>query len=64
MLIDTFVNAVVLYDDKIVMTYNNKKDAKTLSLAEIEEMFRSDLTTPGVPCSYYLFISFSSSLYG
>ena len=49
MLIDTFVNAVVLYDDKIVVTYNNKKDAKTLSLAEIEEMFRSDLTTPGVP---------------
>ena len=49
MLIDTFVNAVVLYDDKIVMTYNNKKDAKTLSLTKIEETFRSDLTSSGVP---------------
>ena len=35
-IIDIFVNAIYLYDDKIVLTYNFKSDARTISLSEIE----------------------------
>lgn len=35
-LIDCFVNAVFLYDDKIVLTFNFKDGTKTISLAELE----------------------------
>jgi hypothetical protein len=35
-IIDIFVNAIYLYDDKIVMTYNFKSDARTISLSDIE----------------------------
>ena len=35
-LIDCFVNAVFLYDDKIVLTFNYKDGTKTISLAELE----------------------------
>ena len=44
-LIDTFVNAVYLYDDKIVLTFNYKEGNKTLSLQDIEssDLFRDAL---------------------
>ena len=45
-LIDGFVNAVFLYDDKIVLTFNYKDGSKTLSLQEIES---SDLLGDGLP---------------
>jgi len=48
-LIDTFVSAIYLYDDRLVITFNNKEDAKTLTLEEIERAFRSDLTACVVP---------------
>lgn len=35
-IIDIFVNAIYLYDDRIVLTYNFKSDARTTSLADIE----------------------------
>lgn len=35
-LIDIFVNAICLYDDKIVFTFNYKDGTKTVTLAEIE----------------------------
>ena len=35
-LIDCFVNAVSLYEDKIVLTFNYKDGTKTISLAELE----------------------------
>jgi len=44
-LIDTFVNAVYLYDDKIVLTFNYKDGAKTITMPEISDSFGSDLTT-------------------
>ena len=34
-LIDSFVNAVYLYDDKLIITFNYKDGAKTVSLADI-----------------------------
>ena len=49
LLIDTFVNSVYLYDDRVVMMFNNKDDAKTVTLAEIEESYSSDITAGGVP---------------
>lgn len=33
-LIDSFVNAVYVFDDKIVLTFNYKNGTKTISLAE------------------------------
>ena len=37
MLIDTFVNAIYLYDDKIVITFNYKEGVKTVTLDEAKE---------------------------
>ncbi len=61
-LIDCFVNAVFLYDDKIVFTFNYKDGTKTISLADLA---CSDLVNPGSPkilnatafriFTYYLF---------
>jgi hypothetical protein len=42
-LIDTFVNSIYLYDDKIALTFNYKDGAKTITIAEITENFGSDL---------------------
>lgn len=35
-LVDTFVNSVFLYDDKLVITFNWKEGSKTVSLADLE----------------------------
>ncbi len=37
MLIDAFVNAIFLYDDKMVMTFNYKEGEETISLKEVEK---------------------------
>ena len=50
-LIDTFINAVFLYDDKIVLTFNYKEGSKTVKLSDVKKMLKSvnnsDLTTFG-----------------
>jgi len=50
-IIDVFVNAIYLYDDRIVLTYNFKSDARTISLADIEI---SDLPQSAPPAHYRL----------
>lgn len=45
-LIDSFVNAVYLYDDKIIITFNYKDGSKTITLEDIES---SDLVTSVQP---------------
>ena len=45
-LIDTFVNAIYLYDDKIVFTFNFKDGTKTVLLKDIQS---SDLFAEGLP---------------
>ena len=35
-IIDIFVNAIYLYDDKIVLTYNFKADSRTICLSDVE----------------------------
>jgi Site-specific recombinases, DNA invertase Pin homologs len=45
-LVDSFVNAIYLYDDKIVLMFNYKEGSKTLDLADIE---CSSLSAGGAP---------------
>ena len=45
-LIDCFVNAVYVYDDKIVLTFNYKDGAKTISLDDVKG---SDMVDNGPP---------------
>ncbi|WP_085833813.1 recombinase family protein [Clostridium merdae] len=45
-LVDSFVNAIYLYDDKIILTFNFKEGSKTLDLSDIE---CSSLGACGVP---------------
>lgn len=47
MLINTFVNSVILYDDRIDFYYNYKDNVKTLKLSEMESL--SDLAFPSPP---------------
>ena len=44
-IIDTFVNSVYVYDDRLLLTYNYKDGSQTLPLKEIEAALSSDLTS-------------------
>ena len=48
-IIDTFINAIYVYDDKLVFTYNYKDGSATIMPEEIEEAFGSDLTQVAPP---------------
>lgn len=48
-IIDTFVNSVYVYDDKLILTYNYKDGSNTLTLKEIEAALSSDLTSMRPP---------------
>ncbi len=49
-LFDTFINAIYLDDDKMVITFNFKDGSKTITFAEIEEAEKgSDFTDFGAP---------------
>ena len=52
-IIDTFVNSVYVYDDKLLLTYNYKDGSQTLTLKEIEAALSSDLTSMCPPYSSY-----------
>ena len=53
MLIDTFINAIFLYDDKLVITFNYKEGEKTITFADLQEALNdnigSDLDCSGAP---------------
>ncbi|MCL1820313.1 MAG: recombinase family protein [Oscillospiraceae bacterium] len=53
-LIDTFVNAVYIYDDRVVITFNYKDGSKTVTITEIEHNFSSDLEARGAPVRVFL----------
>jgi hypothetical protein len=65
-LIDSFVNAIYLFDDYLVITFNYKEGTKTITFAEIEEAFGSDLSSLTAPkkeqvdqrstCSFFVWI--------
>lgn len=48
-LIDTFVNSIYLYDDKIVFVFNYKDGTKAVTLEELEEELSSDLEASTPP---------------
>ena len=53
-LIDSFVNAIYLYDDRIVLTYNTKEGGETILLEAVEQALSggksgSDLVSQGEP---------------
>lgn len=45
-LVDSFVNAVYLYDDKIVLTFNYKDGTKTISLEDVNSSDLEDFSPP------------------
>lgn len=49
LLIDTFVKAVYLYDDRLVLMFNNREDTRDITFADIEGAFRSDIISSAVP---------------
>ena len=50
-IIDTFINSIYVFDDKLVFTYNFKDGTETITLAEIQAAFGSDLTQVAPPSS-------------
>ena len=59
-LIDTFINRIYLYDDKLVITFNHKDGAETITLNDIEAALAdvengSDLVSFAVPKPRYPF---------
>ena len=53
MLIDTFINAIFLYDDKLVITFNYKEGTKTITFEDLQDAINnksgSDLDCCGAP---------------
>ena len=48
-LIEGFINAIYLYDDRIIFTYNFKDGSETVTLAEFEASTGSDIKCVGAP---------------
>ena len=48
-IIDTFINAIYIFDDKLVFTYNFKDGTKAITLKAVEDAFGSDLTQVAPP---------------
>lgn len=51
MLIDTFINAIYLYDDKILITFNYKDGTKKITFSEIQEASKRDASGSDLECS-------------
>ena len=48
-IIDTFTNAIYIFDDKLVFTYNFKDGTEAIPLKAVEDAFGSDLTQVAPP---------------
>ena len=48
-IIDTFINAICVFDDKLVFTYNFKDGTEAIPLKAVEDAFGSDLTQAAPP---------------
>ena len=51
--IDTFVNAIYVYEDKIILTFNDKEGTKTISLDEINGSGLDSIAAPDKRCISY-----------
>lgn len=48
-IIDTFVNSMYLFDDRLVITYNFKGGTETITLRDVEAAYGSDLKAMSPP---------------
>ena len=49
-LVDTFINAIYLYDDKVLITFNYKEGTETVAFGEaVKAEKSSDMCAQGVP---------------
>lgn len=48
-IIDTFINSIYVFDDRLVFTYNYKDGTETMTLDDIQAAFGSDLTQVAPP---------------
>ena len=49
-LVDTFINAIYLYDDKVLITFNYKEDTETVAFREaVKAEKSSDMSARGAP---------------
>ena len=51
MLIDTFINAIFLYDDKMVITFNYKEGATTITFDDLKTTLADKKTGSDLDCS-------------
>ena len=51
MLIDTFINAIYIYDDKMLLTFNYKDGTKTITFGEVQEAANSAASGSDMDCS-------------
>lgn len=51
MLIDTFINAIYLYDDKMLITFNYKDGTKKITFSDIQEVSKRDASGSDLECS-------------
>ena len=63
MLIDVFINAIFLYDDKMLITFNYKEGTKTITFDDVknevsEETSGSDLDCSSAPELWFIHGSF------
>lgn len=51
MLIDTFINAIYLYYDKMLITFNYKDGTKKIIFSDIQEVSKGDTSGSDLECS-------------
>jgi hypothetical protein len=51
MLIDTFINAIFVYDDKLVITFNYKDGTRTVTLEDVNTAARQEKSGSDLDCS-------------
>ncbi len=51
MMIDTFINAIFLYDDTVIITFNFKEGTDTITFADLQDALNSGNTGSDMNCS-------------
>ena len=51
MLIDVFINAIFLYDDKMLITFNYKEGTKTITFDDVKSEVSEETSGSALDCS-------------
>ena len=63
-LVDTFINAIYLYDDKVLITFNYKEGTETVAFGEaVKAEKSSDMSARGAPNSERQIVRFGVLFY-